>query len=123
MTVTALHINTDGTYQTATIGDDNVSCVLGCDLVDCVAFTLAGTSESIAVWIDDEGAFTQDANVLGTIVLKEVCDSDATEYFTYQHVLYGSLLITANEENLASISDSAISSITSKLDTYLNSDL
>lgn len=124
MTHTALRIDTDGTHRTIAIStDDDLTVELGCDYVDCVDFTLTASSESVAVWVDDEGAFNQEANVPGTIVLKDVCDNSADEYFAHQHVLYGPLLITANEEQLASISNTAVRAITHRLKSYLNAEL
>lgn len=124
MNHTALRIDTDGTYRTMTIGsDEGLPGALGCDYIDCVAFTLTTTTEPIDVWVDDEGAFNQEANVLGTIILKEVCGTSATEYFSHQHVLYGPLLITGSGEELASISEAAARTIASELETYLNANL
>lgn len=124
MNHTALRIDTDGTHRMVAIGsDDCLPRELGCDYVDCVVFTLTTTAESIDVWVDDEGAFNQEANVLGTIALKEVCGTSATEYFAYQHVLYGPLLITGSGEELSSISEVTARAIASKLETYLNANL
>lgn len=121
-----LLINTDGTYQNVSISSStDFATTIACEHIDCVTFAIPSASESIAVWVDDEGAFTHEANVLGTIIIKEICDAEADEYFTQQHVLYGPLLITTGNEGDEdwTLAESMKSTIIAKLETYLNADL
>lgn len=122
----SLLIYTDGTYRNVSIGSSNdFASTIACKHIDCVTFAIPSISESIAVWVDDEGAFTHEANVLGTIIIKEISDAGADEYFSQQRVLYGPLLITTNNERGEewALTETAKSAITTKLEAYLNADL
>ena len=122
----SLLINTDGTYQNVSIGSSNdFATTIACEHIDCVTFAIPSASESIAVWVDDEGAFNHEANVLGTIIIKEICDAEADEYFTQQRVLYGPLLITNGNESDEewTLAETTKNTITTKLEAYLNADL
>ena len=126
MTCTGLLINTDGTYRTVSIASSNdFAATIACEHVDCLTFGLPSIAESIAVWVDDEGAFNHEANVLGTIIIKEISGDDADTYFGFQHVLYGPLLITTNTDGDedAPLVETTKSIITTKLEAYLNANL
>lgn len=121
---TALLVKTNGSYASpSVVSYDEFAQILGSEHVDCVTFT-TGIGSSISVWVDDEGAANHEANVVGTIIIKELCE-DAADYFAHQHVLYGPMLVTADtpNEDLIDLEAEIHDAFIAKLDNYLTAAL